>query len=637
MAINFPDSPTDGQLTSAGGKTYKWDNTRSVWTYDTPLMLSSDTAPSNPVVGQLWFDTTVLKTFVYYNDGSSNQWVEINTSGTDGADGVSPNLSSIAEDVLPDTDSSRSLGSPTNKWKNLHASNITSGDHLPLTDSSYNLGSPTNKWKSLYISSNTLFLGDSGSISAGPGGGIEMGSLKIGSGAGAVELTASADGKLATKGTDASGNTEAAPSEAGAASSVTAMTDLVALTGMTTGQTALVTSLNRIFMYTGSGWFKIADMVNESPTAITGVNAAITLATDGTASVITAVSTDPEGFPLTWSYAVTTGSLGSTATVSQADNVFTITPSSTEADAGTFSITFSVTDGATGAVNAVSAFTLAFLYQFTTNTAPQFTGSMLLPSGNSYAKYFDSNPLPLGRHYFEFIANGRVTNNVTGLHLCRLDNLFTTQGGDRDPTTSPALHWAGHLGIRFNHPSSNGNGPQVTHWTGKHYNSSNGGGKMFTNAPGGNVYNNWHEWEGGQLFGRRFMVAYDTGNFTTVGGSGGNHLATTGARGAGVFFGLQGMWAQQYGNSNGNNSSSTPTNGWALDPNTLVNPQGGWAGGTPWGITGHLTNGYTYYTDADPFYLGMTTEYAYATSPNFTIYRGSTDCIYTLPTGYSYL
>jgi hypothetical protein len=113
-------------------------------------------------------------------------------------------------------------------------------------------------------------------------------------------------------------------------------------------------------MYTGTGWFKIADMTNESPSAITGVDATITLATDGTASVVTAVSTDPEGFPLTWSYAVTTGSLGSTATVSQADNVFTITPSSDAANAGSFSITFSVTDGATGAVNAVSAFTLSF-------------------------------------------------------------------------------------------------------------------------------------------------------------------------------------------------------------------------------------------------------------------------------------
>ena len=103
-------------------------------------------------------------------------------------------------------------------------------------------------------------------------------------------------------------------------------------------------------------------MTNSSPTDITGVNSTYSLATDGTATTITAVSTDPEGFPLTWSYATTTGSLGSTATVSQADNVFTITPSTTAADAGTFSITFSVTDGATGAVNAVSAFSLGFGY-----------------------------------------------------------------------------------------------------------------------------------------------------------------------------------------------------------------------------------------------------------------------------------
>ena len=84
------------------------------------------------------------------------------------------------------------------------------------------------------------------------------------------------------------------------------------------------------------------------------------LASDGTATVITAISNDPEGFPLTWSYAVTTGSLGSTATVSQTDNVFTITPSTDTANAGEFSITFSVTDGSTGVVSAASNFTLAF-------------------------------------------------------------------------------------------------------------------------------------------------------------------------------------------------------------------------------------------------------------------------------------
>jgi len=147
------------------------------------------------------------------------------------------------------------------------------------------------------------------------------------------------------------------------------MAALIAATGMSAGDQALVTALNKVFMYTGSAWYLVATMTNASPTAITGVSGSYDLAIDGTATTITAVSTDPEGFPLTWSYAVTTGSLGSTATVSQADNVFTITPSSTPAAAASFSITFSVTDGASGAVNAVSAFTLAFVVTDTRYTA----------------------------------------------------------------------------------------------------------------------------------------------------------------------------------------------------------------------------------------------------------------------------
>ena len=151
------------------------------------------------------------------------------------------------------------------------------------------------------------------------------------------------------------------------------MAGLIAHTGMSNGDQALVTGLNKIFVYSVSGWFLIATVTNSTPTDITGVNGAYDLAIDGTATVITVASTDPEGFPLTFSHAVTAGSLtnggGATATVVQgtgaSKNVFTITPSTVEAYAGTFSLTFSVTDGSTGAVNAVSAFVLSFI------TAPQ--------------------------------------------------------------------------------------------------------------------------------------------------------------------------------------------------------------------------------------------------------------------------
>ena len=147
------------------------------------------------------------------------------------------------------------------------------------------------------------------------------------------------------------------------AASVSTLADmdaLIAATGMTIGDQAFVQENNKLYLYNGTGWYLVATVENAQPTTISGVESAYSLANDGTATVITAVSEDPEGFPLTWSYAVTTGSLGSTATVSQTDNVFTITPSTDTANAGEFSITFSVTDGSTGVVSAASNFTLAF-------------------------------------------------------------------------------------------------------------------------------------------------------------------------------------------------------------------------------------------------------------------------------------
>ena len=148
--------------------------------------------------------------------------------------------------------------------------------------------------------------------------------------------------------------------DSGGATVYADMAALVAATGMSAGDLALVTATNNMYVYSGSGWYKIATVQNDSPSAITGVDGTYSLAMDGTPTVITAVSTDPDGFPLTWSYAATSGSLGTIATVSQADNVFTITPSTTESDAGTFELTFSATDGVNGAVSAISTFTLVF-------------------------------------------------------------------------------------------------------------------------------------------------------------------------------------------------------------------------------------------------------------------------------------
>ena len=150
----------------------------------------------------------------------------------------------------------------------------------------------------------------------------------------------------------------AAAAGSSSVSTVADMAALIAKTGMTDGDQVFVQANNNLYIYSGTGWYKVATVQNDSPSAITGVDGTYSLAIDGTPTVITGVSTDPEGFPLTWSYS--TSGLGSIATISQTDNVFTITPSTDEANFGTFTLTINATDGVSGAVNANTSITLEF-------------------------------------------------------------------------------------------------------------------------------------------------------------------------------------------------------------------------------------------------------------------------------------
>ena len=134
--------------------------------------------------------------------------------------------------------------------------------------------------------------------------------------------------------------------------------DVLPLTGNSTGDTAFVESTDRLYIWNGSGWYNIA-LINTAPSITSGGAGSYELATDGTPTVITLVAEDPEGIPITWSYSVTSGSLGNTAAVSQVDNVFTITPSTNEADVGEFTITFTASDGVNIATD-VNSFSLAF-------------------------------------------------------------------------------------------------------------------------------------------------------------------------------------------------------------------------------------------------------------------------------------
>ena len=329
MPISLPDSPTNGQTVQIGTIVYTYNATAGVWNSASTsgassIVHTSDTAPSNPNDGDMWFDSSIGKTFIWYNDGSSSQWIQMNPNT--GGSGGGANLGSVSESIIPDTD-------------------IT-----------YDLGSSSKKFKDLYLSGSTLNLGNQ-SISA-TATGIVVPELQIGSGTNNVKLTTNTFGNLITTETDSSGNSGGASPAGGAATIVADMAGLIALTGMSAGSQAYVTANNKLYFYTGSGWYIIATVQNDAPSAITGVDGSYSLAIDGTATTITAVSTDPEGFALTWSY--TASGLGSIATVSQADNVFTVTPSTDAANVGSFTLNISATDGINGAVSTVPSFVLSF-------------------------------------------------------------------------------------------------------------------------------------------------------------------------------------------------------------------------------------------------------------------------------------
>ena len=116
------------------------------------------------------------------------------------------------------------------------------------------------------------------------------------------------------------------------------------LEGVEAGAQAYVAENNRLYMWNGDGWYNIS-LINTAPTITSGGAGSYTLAVGGSPTIITLAAEDPEGLPITWSYQVTSGTLGNTATVEQADNVFTITPSSNEADHGEFTLAFVASDG----------------------------------------------------------------------------------------------------------------------------------------------------------------------------------------------------------------------------------------------------------------------------------------------------
>lgn len=75
-AIDFPASPAANQIFVApNGVTYQWTGALWLPIGGTQALYVGDTPPPSPGANQLWWNSASGQLFLWYNDGSSTQWV----------------------------------------------------------------------------------------------------------------------------------------------------------------------------------------------------------------------------------------------------------------------------------------------------------------------------------------------------------------------------------------------------------------------------------------------------------------------------------------------------------------------------------------------------------------------------------
>lgn len=162
-----PGSPSDGDLwwKSDEGrlKVYYQDADSSQWVDASPpltasggaTVTTSDTAPSSPDDGDLWWKSDEGRLKIYYADGSSNQWVDASpilspTSMTSGSNSIA--VTSTRSTV---TGPLRVTGTLSGQTSN---NRITYSSHfIPDTNAAYDLGNAEYKVRHLFLSDNTLY------------------------------------------------------------------------------------------------------------------------------------------------------------------------------------------------------------------------------------------------------------------------------------------------------------------------------------------------------------------------------------------------------------------------------------------------------------------------------------------------
>ena len=133
---------------------------------------TDDSAPANPVDGDLWWKSNEGRLKVYYADGTSNQWID--ASPPLAPTNITLNGSSIgigAHNTGPFGNSPNTIQITPASGSIIKASaGIELNGHiLPSANAQYDLGNAEYKIRHLFLSDNSLWLGDDSKVTTGSG------------------------------------------------------------------------------------------------------------------------------------------------------------------------------------------------------------------------------------------------------------------------------------------------------------------------------------------------------------------------------------------------------------------------------------------------------------------------------------
>lgn len=151
MAIDFPNSPSVNDQYTVGDRTWTWNGT--YWQTSTSMstFTASDSEPVDSDAGDIWFDSTIGKTFVNY-DGN---WVEIGAAGSV-VDVIADADADTKIQVESSADSDK-IEFTTAGTKRLEID--ASGHIIPAANETYDLGSASARFRDIYLSGASIDLG----------------------------------------------------------------------------------------------------------------------------------------------------------------------------------------------------------------------------------------------------------------------------------------------------------------------------------------------------------------------------------------------------------------------------------------------------------------------------------------------